>query len=68
LREGLRPRAPVTNAANLMLVSAEGKISQFCRSGFKRPPTEGWEEQWLILTEHLMRPTGQIGKNPSESR
>ena len=36
LREGLRPRLPIASAANLMLISAEGKISQFCRSSFKR--------------------------------
>ncbi|MEL0163281.1 MAG: nucleoid occlusion factor SlmA, partial [Halieaceae bacterium] len=53
LREGLRPRMPVAGAANLMLTSAEGKVSQFCRSGFKRSPTEDWEAQWLALTEHL---------------
>lgn len=63
LREGLRPRMPVSGAANLMLTSAEGKVSQFCRSGFKRPPTEDWEAQWLALTEHLMRPVSTVGGN-----
>jgi len=63
LREGLRPRMPVAGAANLMLTSAEGKVSQFCRSGFKRPPTEDWEAQWLALTEHLMRPVSAFGGN-----
>jgi len=63
LREGLRPRMPVAGAANLMLTSAEGKVSQFCRSGFKRPPTEDWEAQWLALTEHLMRPASAVGGN-----
>ncbi|MGA0150501.1 MAG: nucleoid occlusion factor SlmA [Luminiphilus sp.] len=63
LREGLRPRMPVAGAANLMLTSAEGKVSQFCRSGFKRPPTEDWEAQWLALTEHLMRPVSAVGGN-----
>jgi TetR/AcrR family transcriptional regulator len=61
LRDGLRPRMPVSSAANLMLTSAEGKISQFCRSGFKRRPTEDWEAQWLALTEHLMRPVSAVG-------
>jgi len=63
LREGLRPRMPVAGAANLMLTSAEGKVSQFWRSGFKRPPTEDWEAQWLALTEHLMRPVSAVGGN-----
>ena len=66
LREGLRPRLPITSAANLMLISAEGKISQFCRSSFKRQPTEGWEEQWLILSEHLMRHASSVGASRSE--
>ena len=63
LREGLRPRMPIAGAANLMLTSAEGKVSQFCRSGFKRSPTEDWEAQWLALTEHLMRPVSAVGGN-----
>ncbi len=66
LREGLRPRMPVAGAANLMLTSAEGKVSQFCRSGFKRPPTEDWEAQWLALTEHLMRPVSAVGGNQAD--
>ena len=63
LREGLRPRMPVAGAANLMLTSAEGKVSQFCRSGFKRSPTEDWEAQWLALTEHPMRPVSAVSGN-----
>ena len=63
LREGLRPSMPVAGAANLMLTSAEGKVSQFCRSGFKRSPTEDWEAQWLALTEHLMRPVSAVDGN-----
>ena len=66
LREGLRPRLPIASAANLMLISAEGKISQFCRSSFKRQPTEDWEEQWLILSEHLMRHASSVGASRSE--
>jgi TetR/AcrR family transcriptional regulator len=67
LREGLRPRLPVAVAANLMLTAAEGKISQFCRSSFKRPPTGDWEEQWLILTEHLMQPASPVGRGRPDS-
>jgi len=43
------PTIPITVAANLLLSSAEGKISQFVRSDFKRLPTEYWEEQWPTL-------------------
>ncbi len=68
LKEGLRPRLPVANAANLMLTSAEGRISQFCRSGFKRQPMEGWEEQWLMMTENLMRPAHSAETSSALSR
>ncbi|MEL0135958.1 MAG: nucleoid occlusion factor SlmA [Halieaceae bacterium] len=68
LKEGLRPRLPVANAANLMLTSAEGRISQFCRSGFKRQPMEGWEEQWLMMTENLMRPAQSAETSSALSR
>jgi TetR/AcrR family transcriptional regulator len=68
LKEGLRPRLPVANAANLMLTSAEGRISQFCRSGFKRQPMEGWEEQWLMMTENLMRPAHSAETSSGLSR
>jgi len=49
IREGVRPALPVTVAANLMLAAAEGRITQFVRSEFKRRPTDYWEEQWATL-------------------
>lgn len=56
MREGLRPVISAGAAANLLLATAEGRISQFVRSGFKRAPTVDWQEQWEILTEGLFRP------------
>jgi TetR/AcrR family transcriptional regulator len=56
LREGLRTSLPVNAAANLLMASAEGKVNQFCRSGFKRRPTEDWQHQWQVLTADLMVP------------
>ncbi|WP_426415581.1 nucleoid occlusion factor SlmA [Aestuariirhabdus sp. LZHN29] len=49
--ERLRTRLPVGMACNLMLASAEGRISQFVRSEFKRRPTENWPEQWEQLAQ-----------------
>jgi len=49
IREGHRPTLPVTAAANLMISSAEGRISQFVRSEFRRRPTEFWQDQWPVL-------------------
>ncbi len=64
MREGLRPTISAGAAANLMLATAEGRISQFVRSGFKRAPTVDWQEQWALLTEGFFRPainpTGHI--------
>ncbi|MBB5211657.1 nucleoid occlusion factor SlmA [Microbulbifer hydrolyticus] len=55
LREQLRPAIPLTAAANLLLASAEGRIVQYVRSGFKRKPTEHWMEQWPVLVAGFFR-------------
>lgn len=49
IREELRPTMPQTQAANLLLATAEGRINQFVRSDFKRLPTAHWEQQWQVL-------------------
>ena len=51
-----RPTAPplsAAGAANLLLASAEGRISQFVRSEFKVQPTDGWSSQWQLLARAL---------------
>jgi len=53
IRDGLKLSVPVSVAANIMLVSAEGKISQFVRTGFKQPPTQFWSEHWQLITEQM---------------
>jgi|TARA_B110000967_G_scaffold183150_1_gene201629 TetR/AcrR family transcriptional regulator len=53
VRDGLRLKVSVSVAANLMLVSAEGKISQFVRSGFKQHPTQYWSDQWPLITAQM---------------
>tara|TARA_B100000902_G_C26685885_1_gene610048 strand:- start:73 stop:522 length:450 start_codon:yes stop_codon:yes gene_type:complete len=57
MREQLRTRIPVATAANLLIAAAEGRVSQFCRSDFRRSPLEGWVDQWKQLTDGLMKPT-----------
>lgn len=57
MREGQGPGLDVNVAANLMLSSAEGRISQFVRSNFTRMPTRDWPAQWnaicsAIFTSH----------------
>ena len=56
LREHIRTQIPVTAAANLLMSAAEGRVHQYCRSDFRRLPSEGWAEQWGILTAEIMKP------------
>lgn len=51
LREGLRFGLSIAATVNLWLATAEGRIAQFVRSEFTRPPSEGWPEQWPCLTK-----------------
>ncbi|UYM18259.1 nucleoid occlusion factor SlmA [Endozoicomonas euniceicola] len=46
LNESLRTRSTVGTTSNMILALAEGRISQFVRSEFKRKPTELWLDQW----------------------
>ncbi len=60
LREGLRPTLSLTAAANLLLCIADGRITQFVRSEFKRQPTEYWADQWQAVANGLMKPVAAI--------
>jgi TetR/AcrR family transcriptional regulator len=58
LREGeqvkaLGMRASVAAIANLLMAVVEGRMTQFSRSGFEHPPTESWEQQWIVLQAGL---------------
>ncbi len=53
-REGLRPSAPPTAAANLLAAFVEGRISQYVRSDFRHAPTAHWEDQWSLLADALL--------------
>lgn len=59
LYEGQRPAIPASAAANLLMAHAEGRISQYVRSDFTQLPTQGWEDQWALLSAGLMRPVAQ---------
>lgn len=58
LREGTAPAVEVGAAANLMLSAAEGRISQFVRSDFTRPPTRDWDVQWDTLCRAIFGESG----------
>lgn len=55
LNEGQRTRLTVSMTANLLLACAEGRISQYVRSEFKRTPTAQWPEQWQSLALIVFR-------------
>jgi TetR/AcrR family transcriptional regulator len=55
MREGLRPTIPLAAAANLLMAAAEGRISQYVRSGFQRAPTAEWAKQWELLMGGFFR-------------
>jgi len=61
LREGLRPVLSPAEAANLLLSSAEGRIGQFVRSEFRRPPLSGWPDQCAYLMDGLWRQVPTAG-------
>lgn len=44
---------PSTAIANLLVATAEGRMSQYVRSGFKHSPLERWEQQWELLSKNL---------------
>ncbi len=55
LKEGLRTQASPSVSANLLMACAEGRIRLFVRSEFKLPPTQGWDDQWPLLSQPLFR-------------
>ena len=55
LREGLRPQITLEASANLLMAVADGRISQYVRSGFTRMPTTHWDEQWPQLQRDFFR-------------
>lgn len=49
---------PSAAIANLLLATAEGRMNQFVRSGFKLSPLERWEQQWQLLSSNLLSTHG----------
>lgn len=62
LREGLHPQLPISAAANLLIALINGRIAEFVRSEFRRPPTGYWQEQWQLIALGFLVP------NNSENR
>lgn len=56
LKENLRTAAQPSQLAALLVAFLDGKISQYARSGFREVPTQGWQEQWLVLRAGVLAP------------
>ncbi|QZN91155.1 nucleoid occlusion factor SlmA [Idiomarina abyssalis] len=54
MREQQRFTVDEAVLANLLLSYADGKISQFVRSNFKRLPTEHLSAQWQVMEQQLI--------------
>ncbi|RKR04478.1 TetR family transcriptional regulator [Kushneria sinocarnis] len=53
-REKFQPVITITATANLMMATAEGRITQYVRSDYQRRPTEHWQDQWQLLARNLL--------------
>lgn len=54
IRERKKVALSTTAAASMLLAIVEGRIVQYVRSGFKRPPTQEWPVQWQHLAQGLV--------------
>ena len=54
MREGVQFTADEGMLANIVMAYAEGKLSQYVRSSFKKKPTENFAEQWQLLQQQLL--------------
>ena len=55
IAENVRTTCTIGASVNMILALAEGRMSQFVRSGFSRLPTENWQEQWSIAMVGFFR-------------
>ncbi len=56
IRDQMTTRGGTTETAQLLLAYADGQISQYVRSNFKKKPTDHFRTQWLILKDSLLIP------------
>ena len=54
MREGVQFTADEGMLANIVMAYAEGKLSQYVRSGFKKKPTSEFTAQWQLLEQQLL--------------
>ncbi|GHC28535.1 nucleoid occlusion factor SlmA [Kushneria pakistanensis] len=56
IEQGYRPVIGVSALANLLMATAEGRVNQYVRSGFRHSPQTYWDDQWQLLSTHLAQP------------
>ena len=56
IRESLKATVSPAALANLLLASAEGRLTQFVRSEFQQSPMENWDTQLEFLSRNLLAP------------
>lgn len=54
MREGIEFTADEGMLANIVMAYAEGKLSQYVRSSFKKQPTDNFAAQWQLLEQQLL--------------
>ncbi|TVZ37191.1 TetR family transcriptional regulator [Alteromonadaceae bacterium 2753L.S.0a.02] len=55
LEEGLKFTASVNATVALLMALVEGKMAQYVRSDFKRPPSDAWDIQWQSVVKGLVK-------------
>jgi len=58
MREGnlaneLQREVHIAASANLFMAFTEGRMNQYVRSHFKRPPTDEWSRQWQVMSKAI---------------
>ncbi len=59
IREGIRTSSTVGASANLLISVVDGRINQYVRTGFKKKPTEYWQDQWPLLMSGFFKTTAK---------
>jgi TetR/AcrR family transcriptional regulator len=55
IHESMRSNISAAAASNMLMSVVEGRIAQYVRSKFKRPPTQHWPEQWNQIINGFFR-------------
>lgn len=55
MTNNIRTTCSTKASANMILALAEGRMSQFVRSGFNYSPTENWQDQWSVVMVGFFR-------------